>query len=153
MKPALWTRDHNPRSCREIPRPHADEIRAEPTTSQYDIASATVAQNMIRALPYGECCLGLNGVVNISTHRSSFPKGSTARSWVMSVVSSRSRPQGIVDEKANDPCTTGQNVLSVEVIAGSGLGGRIFSHKYELLVHAFRVSTEVVVNSVAKQEG
>lgn len=107
---------------------------------------------MIRALPYGECCRGLRGVVNISMHRSSFPNGSTARSWVMSVVSSRSRPQGIVDEKAKGPCATGQYVLSVEVIAGSGLGGRIFSQRYELLVHAFNVSTEVVVNSVAKQE-
>lgn len=87
--------------------------------------------------------------MNISRHTNSFPKGSTARRRVIRVVSSRCLPHGIVDEKANGPVTIGQNVLSREFGCGSGLGGRIFSHRYELFDHALRVSTDDVVNRVA----
>ena len=56
----------------------------------------------------------------------SLPKGSTARSCVIRVVSSRVLPHGMVDEKANGPALTGQNVPSVGSTGGSGLGGRRF---------------------------
>jgi hypothetical protein len=65
-------------------------------------------------------------VVNRFRQTRSFPKGSTARSCVIRVVSSRLLPHGMVDEKANGPASTGQNVPSVELRVGSGLGGRRF---------------------------
>ena len=44
----------------------------------------------------------------MSRHSSSLVNGSTARSRVMSVVSSRPLPQGMVDEKAKGPAGIGQ---------------------------------------------
>ena len=85
----------------------------------------------------------------MSRQTSSLPNGSTARSRVIRVVSSRLLPHGIVDEKANGPAATGQNVLSNVLTAGSGLGGRKFWHRYELFDHALRVSTDVDVKRVA----
>jgi len=79
----------------------------------------------------------------------SLPEGSTARSCVIRVVSSRLLPHGMVDEKANGPAATGQYVLSVGSTEGSGLGGRRVSHRYELFDHMSRVSTDVDVKRVA----
>ena len=62
----------------------------------------------------------------MSRQTSSLPNGSTARSRVIRVVSSRFLPHGIVVEKANGPAATGQYVLSDDTIGGSGLGGRKF---------------------------
>jgi hypothetical protein len=85
----------------------------------------------------------------VSRQTSSLPKGSTARSRVMRVVSSRFLPHGMVDEKANGPAGRGQYVLSNVFTEGSGLGGRRFWHRYELFDHALRVSTDVDVKRVA----
>jgi hypothetical protein len=88
-------------------------------------------------------------VVNRFRQRRSFPDGSTARSWVIRVVSSRLLPHGMVDEKANGPAATGQYVSSVVLTGVSGLGGRRFWHRYELFDHMSRVSTDVDVKRVA----
>lgn len=149
MKPALWARDQIPRPGRVIPRFQAEAILAIPITTQYVIVSATVDQNITTAFPYSECGCGSSGVVNRLRQTRSLPIGSTARSCVIRVVSSRLLPHGMVDEKANEPAATGQYVPSVELMAGSGLGGRRFWHRYELFDHMSRVSTDVDVKRVA----
>jgi len=124
--PALCARAQTPLPGRVIPRFHAEAIRARPTITQYDIASATVDQKMISAFPYGEFGRGARGVVCTSTQSSSFENGSTARSRVMRVVSSRFIPQGTVDVKAKGPAVIGQYEVSLVTRDGRGLGGRIF---------------------------
>jgi len=88
------------------------------------MARPIVDQKIMTALPNGLPGRGLNGVVNISIHTSSVENGSTARSRVIRVVSSRLLPHGIVEENANGPGEIGQYVS--ETFEGSGLGGRIF---------------------------
>jgi len=53
------------------------------------------------------------------------------------------------DANAKGPEGIGQYVPSEETFDGKGVGGRMFWQRYELFVHALRVSTEVVVNKVA----
>lgn len=88
-------------------------------------------------------------MVKVSRHNSSFESGSTARSRVIRVVSWRLLPIGIEDANAKGPGEIGQYVPSEETFDGKGVGGRMFWQRYELFVHALRVSTEVVVNKVA----
>jgi len=64
-------------------------------------------------------------------------------------VSSRFLPQGTMDEKANGPDVIGQYVPSDMFTGGSGLCGRMLSHRYELFDHALSVRTEEVVKRVA----
>jgi len=149
MYPALCARDQSPRPGRVTPRLQAEAILAKPTTTQYAMAKPTVDQKIMIAFPYGEDGRGSSGVVSMSRHRSSLLNVSTARSRVIRVVSSLFLPQGMVDEKAKGPRTIGQYVPSGDIISGSGDSGRMFWHRYELFVHAFRVRTDVVVNNVA----
>jgi hypothetical protein len=55
----------------------------------------------------------------------------------------------MVDANAKGPEEIGQYDPSEETLVGKGLGGRMFWQRYELFAHAFRVSTEVVVKTVA----
>lgn len=87
-----------------------------------------------------------------SMHKSSLVSGSTARRRVVSVVSARLFPQGMVDEKANGPAVIGQYVRLEFSTDGSGDGGRRVEHRYELFVHAFNVRTDVDVKRVALRE-
>jgi hypothetical protein len=85
-------------------------MRARPITSQYKIASETVAQKMVLATPYGDwdCEPGSRGVVLTFRHNSSLLNGSTARRRVLRVVSGRFGPHGIAEERANWPAGSGQ---------------------------------------------
>lgn len=85
--PVFSTRAHMPEAGRLLPRPQADVMRAMPTMTQYAMARPTVAQRMMRTLPYGECSgPGSSGVVATVRQRISFPNGSRARSSVLRVV-------------------------------------------------------------------
>jgi hypothetical protein len=93
----------------DMPLPHAEEIRASPTKTQYAIARATVAQNITTASPYGESILpGFKGVVATSKQSISWLKGSTARIRVVSVVSARLLPKGMDADKPYWPAGIGQ---------------------------------------------
>lgn len=67
------------------------------------------------------------------------------------MVRARWGPQGMEEENAKGPAGIGQYVDVVLSSAGSGDGGRSGEQRYELLIHAFRVSTEVVVKRVARK--
>lgn len=68
----------------------------------------------------------------------------------MRVVSALSRPHGTLAEKAKGPAGTGQYVsVTLSRVRGRGDGGRRVLQRKELFVHAFRVSTDVVVKRVA----
>ena len=76
--------------------------------------------------------------------------GSTARTWVVSVVRARRPPKGIVRAKAKGPGPTGQYEEVLLASAGSGDGGRSVVHRYVSFDHAVKVKIDVVVKSVAK---
>lgn len=86
--------------------------------------------------------------MDTSKQNNSLVNGSTARTWVESVVRTRWFPKGTVTEKAKGPAGMGQKEETLLVKVGSGDGGRSVEHRYDVLDHAVKVKTDVVVNSV-----
>jgi len=124
------------------------------TRNQYAAESAMDVQKMILAWPYTEpTAPGSRGVVAMSMQSNSLLNGSTARSRVCRVVSSRPVPSGAYEAKAKGPAGMGQYNPEVLSGAGRGDGGRNVVQKNELLSRMSNVNNSVVVNNVAKGSG
>ena len=150
-KPKFSTRDQNPRPDHPERLDQAEDKRAAATRNQYTAESAMDAQKMILAWPYTEPrAPGSRGVVAMSMQSNSLLNGSTARSRVCRVASSRLVLRGAYEEKAKGPAGMGQYNPEVLSGAGRGDGGRNVVQKNELLLRISIVNTSVVENSVAK---